>query len=285
MSYYIEDPIGRIVDVHWKKKKDDEPPPDPGYPPAYCGRYGYGSKMDLAPSGIITALPYGPNQFPPFVGTFRTDGNTGADGTQYGRISTPMRDPVPTLTAGQGLHAGGVVLNATALDFSNNQLAGIPNDFGGTGVNWSVPMVGGYEGRVPRVIESYDINFEWVNVQPGIAADEFGIGISHPKSGTFTAKPPPQPFMSGLQSGGTISFVYDFKWLEWAKGEIVVTDANQFDPTLGGPALLWAMTRRKIGASYQPWGSYGYFMGPMIGLGDWYTWEIIAACQPQPPLF
>ena len=281
MSYYGESPLERITDVHWKKKKD--PPPDDGHPPPYCGRYGYGGKMDFLNPGLITSLPYGPNQFPPFVGTFRTDSNIGSDGTDYGAIGTPMLDPPPTLTAGYGLHAASLGLNSTSLDFTNNQLIGIPTGYGSTGVSWTVPMVGGYEGRVPRVIKSYTLTFEWAGAYGG--EDEFGIGISHPKLGTYTAKAPPEPFMSGLQSGGAISFTYDFKWLEWAKNEIIVNDSNQFDPTLGGPAMLWAMARRKTGATFQPWGSRGYFASAQIGLGDWYTWEIVAACQPMPNIF
>lgn len=64
MVDYVEDPIGRIVNVHWDDKK---PPPDDGWPPILrCGTYNYA--FDLNPSAdgrdFITNNPIGPDGNP-----------------------------------------------------------------------------------------------------------------------------------------------------------------------------------------------------------------------------
>ena len=71
MPYYAESPFERIVSVHWKK--NGEPPPDLG--PPYCGRYGFGLILDTEIGGVPYGSPYGPNQFPPMIGTFSTGSN------------------------------------------------------------------------------------------------------------------------------------------------------------------------------------------------------------------
>ena len=55
MSFYIESPIDRIVDVHWKKKDEPEPPPDTENGPGAgtCGQGKYGMVPGV-PSGIAT---------------------------------------------------------------------------------------------------------------------------------------------------------------------------------------------------------------------------------------
>lgn len=278
---FVEDPFDRIVNVHWKKKKDDQPPDD-GYPPAYCGRYAYGPGLEM---------------YPPFHGTFRTSSNVGPNGNQYGAVITPMQVDPGTITAEGGLHATHLVLNANQLSFTNAQLMRIasavqpiPGFF--TGVNWGVPFALGYIDRLPVVIKSYHINFDYGTTDVH-GNDQFGIGISHPISipgeGYKTLAEPPEPFITGAGVGGSLSFDYDFKWREWIRNEIPVNAGNQHDPNLGGPAVLFAMYRPyDINDPIHPfrdWFTDGWFHVPAGGPGSYYRWEVIGQCQQMPSIF
>lgn len=282
MSFYIESPFDPIVDVHWKKKKPDGPP-DPGLGPPYCGRYGWGSVVAFIDPGTIGSLPYGPNQFIPMVGTFST---VKADRV-YGGLSPDgefMLEPTPTMTAtADGLHVQAIYLGSTTMSFSTNQLMFIRDFNGLAGVfSWVVPMAEGQTADgIPMVIKTYTINMEWFSA---FAEAEVGLGISHPIPGfSGTVRGPTVPaVILGNSAGGSASYTYDFKYVDWAKGNIRVNEGNQYDPNLGGPALLWWMERR----ASPTWTVRSQFMSQILfGLDDHYTWEIVAGCQPRPPIF
>jgi len=53
---YVEDPIGRIVNVHWDDKK---PPPDDNWPVTLrCGTYNFNYELNWAPSGSYVTTNY-----------------------------------------------------------------------------------------------------------------------------------------------------------------------------------------------------------------------------------
>lgn len=276
MSYYIEDPLDRIVDVHWKKKPPEPPDPEVG---SYCGRYGYGGMWVEIPGALVIA-PYGPNLFIPFVGTFKTD----VHDPVYGGLTAPkesMAEPVDTMTAyDSGLHATGINLLGNSMEFSNFQIQSIASKSGLVGqFRWTVPMATGRSADdKPMVIKTYTIKMDWLGI--GLEGD-FGIGISHrvPRSGPL--QPPPEPAVFGSQAGGSLSYVYDFRYADWQQGNIPVNAGNQYDPKLGGPAFLWSMSRGPGGGA---WGGSPIFGMTGGYVGSWYTWEIIGACQPQPPI-
>jgi len=281
MTFFVEDPWTRVVAIHF----EEDPEPTPGVP-AYCGRYGYGAATGTSSTGIITSIPYGPNQLPPMTGTFSTTNATGPAGEQYGSLTGNPMHPTATLTApGGGLVATSIFLLGNEITFTNSQLMFIQDVAGGYGtIGWSVPMAtGNPTGTRPIVIKSYTIEMAWASH----AGEEVAIGVSHPVPGhTGTLPRPTVPAAEfGTTSSGSATFVYDFKYAQWARGEIVVTPENQFDPNLGGPAILWWMNRRRNGdGSYTPWGAGSQFMWNII-IGhrdDHYTWEIIAECQLQP---
>jgi hypothetical protein len=280
VTVFVEDPWSRIVAVHWE---DDGEPEPPEYGPPYCGRYGYGAIM--ADTGtLITAIPYGPNQLPPMVGTYATSG-------PHGGINHPLPGNPETLTAAPyGLIAQTIWLGANHITFTNNQLIYIPDQSGNIGsYGWIEHMATGHTAPtsppgVPLVVKSYTINMEWVGhwVDP---LDECGLGFTHPIPGWSGAIPrPSEPaVVLGSDLGGSASFFYDFKAEAYWNNDIHVTEENQFDPGLGGPAYVWWMSRRKTGTGYTVWGSTSQFMvTTIVGLGDHYTWEIIADCQPFP---
>jgi hypothetical protein len=283
---FVEDPWSRVVAVHWADDGGPTEPPVPGAP--YCGRYGYGARMEDIGT-LITALPFGPNQLPPMAGTFSTGSNTGeGGGARYGGLNGALMHPVETMTAAPyGLVATSIFLGPATMTFTNNQLMSMQDAGGEYGsIGWVVPMAEGqttFGGiPIPIVIKSYAISMDWAGsyVDPD---DEVGIGISHPiHDFTGVVLPPPEPaVVLGPRLGGSGAFVYDFKYAEWASGNIHVNEGNQYDPGLGGPAFLWWMTRRAGGT----WNGSGQFMlSTLVGLGDDYTWEIVGTCQPEPPL-
>ena len=286
---YTEFPTDRIVDVRFKKKSDGPPPPNPFGDP-YCNVYGYGAIIEQV-GFVITAVPFGPNIFPPFTGTFSLVGLNGPQGL-YGGLTAPYRGAT-TMTAGIGLIAAGMLLTGSTLDFTNQQLMELSDPpYAPVGTyGWTVPMVGGGVprdptkpelGYIPMVIDTYEI--EW-NAEPASGALEFGLGISHPlsnpPSGTILSAPP-EPQVPG----GSGSYSYDFQWKAWALGELPpITEANQYDATIGGPAFLWWMQRRT--GITQNWSSTNsQFGGFATGfIGENYTWQISATCMPEPPLF
>jgi hypothetical protein len=280
---FVEDPTMRIVGVHWAD--DDGGPPEPPTDTAYCGAYGFGARMELRGS-LITAIPYGPNQFPPMVGTFSTTGgNIGPAGENYGFMAGVPLHPIDTMTAAPyGLIAYWPFLEGNFLTFTNQQLAGIQDYTGAIGtIKWAVPMATGRNASgVPIVIKKYTVNMSWLSHFVA-AGDQVGIGISHPLTSPpvgFVYRPPPAPHqVLGPRSGGSGTFVYDFKYEQL--GDVAITVDNQYDRALGGPAWVWWMTRSASGA----WGGSQIFMGTtLVGLNDWYLWDIVAECQPMPAL-
>jgi hypothetical protein len=283
---FVEDPWSRIVAVHWADEGGPTEPPDRG--PPYCGRYGYGARVEDI-GAVRSAVPFGPNQLPPMIGTFSTASNTGPAGERYGGFDRATLHPMPTLTApSSGLVVTNIFLSDSNMTFTNNQLIGIQDVSGNVGmINWAVPMAEGQNATgIPIVIKSYSIEMEWLGhyVDP---LDEVGLAVSHPRPGYTGAVPrPPGPaVVLGSALGGSGSFFYDFKYAAWARGDIHVTEANQFDPALGGPALLWWMARRKTGTGMTAWSASAQFMAStLVGLNDHYTWEVIATCQTMPAL-
>jgi hypothetical protein len=275
---FVEDPWTRIVGGRKKKK----PPEPPDRSPPYCGRYGFGSiVIDLG------GIPYGPNQFAPMIGTFWTNQMNFVGDLQVGGLSPAILAP-PTLNAGPyGIYAANMYLSSSNLSFTTNQLYfGLPDPNGRYGVyRWVVPMVGGQDADgIPRVIKSYIINVDFAGRALAGDYDAFGIGISHPLPTVSVAEPVqinPPPVPAAIVSPGD-TYIYDFQYERWANNESRVDEGNQFDPNLGGPAVLWWMA--------QPHGSSGWlraqnvFMATniLIGVGDWYTWEVIAECQAMP---
>jgi hypothetical protein len=286
---YTEFPTDRIVDVHFKSHIGP-PPPNPFGEP-YCGSYGYGAVIETV-GFVVSAVSTGPNIFPPFIGTFSLITANGPNGI-YGGLNHPYRGAPTTMTAAPyGLIASSLALNATSLDFTDQQLMSLSDlpfvPVGGFG--WTVPMVKGGVlidpshpefGYIQLVIDTYDI--EW-KADPAIGAFEFGLGISHPLSNPppgniFSAPPEPQVI------GGSGSYTYDFQWKLWIDDLLPpITTANQYDATIGGPALLWWMQRRTGAPNWDTTNTqFGGFANGVIG--DSYTWEIRATCMPEPSLF
>lgn len=277
MPYFGESPLERVVDVHWKKKKPDEPPGGDTNPP-YCGHYGWGTIQGFVNPGLISALPYGRNQFIPFVGTFST---TKADPV-YGGLTLSnesMMTPVDTITAAPyGLHAISILLQYTDMVFTNGQLMAIPDLQGRIGqFNWTVPMAYGQSpDGAQMVIKTYTINMAWHTSNDA----EWGLGITHPWSGAVAA--PPAPFVVFAAGDGAASYTYQFKVKEWLTFTAVPDAGNQHDPDLGGPGFLWWMSRRP-GSSWSA--DTRFMLSTLIAVDDWYTWEIVGSCQPMPNLF
>ena len=270
---YVEFPFDQIFELHVKKKDE---PPDGEYPAGapYCGRYGYGARMEEVP-GLISAVPYGPNQQAPMIGTFPTS-------YAHGGINHPLPGSPETFTAAPfGLHVFALWLGPQVITFSNNQLIGIQDEFGKTGLyGWVEHMATGQSGGIAIVVKSYTINLEWAGNWSS-HADGVGLGFTHIAPGYSGPVPrPAEPAeVLGSARGGSGSFFYDFKAADYWHGNIEVDEGNQFDPGLGGPAYLWWMSRRGSGS----WGASAQFMtSVLLGLGDWYTWEIIAECQLFP---
>jgi hypothetical protein len=276
---FVEDPWSRIVDVHWKKKKPD--PPD--YAPPYCGYYGYGAIMESYGAGLVDSVPYGRNQFIPFVGTFSTEkidpvyGGLRGDGT--------MQEPVETMTAHQlGQHASSILLQMNDLLFQDFQIFNIRNQAGEPGhFYWIVPMAGGQSpDGIPMVIKSYTINMSYhsVNFDPELL---FGLGMSHPLPHGGEPIVPKVPFLVvGGSTDGAASYTYDFKVKETLSYQNIPNAGNVNDPNLGGPAFIWFMEKR----ANSDWSWSPDFMDLVLyDEGSWYAWEIIGSCQPMPNLF
>ena len=56
MVDYVEDPIGRIVNVHWADDDGGHPPDEPVL---QCGTYSYSFLLDFISSGIVSPIPTG----------------------------------------------------------------------------------------------------------------------------------------------------------------------------------------------------------------------------------
>jgi len=56
MVDYVEDPIGRIVNVHWADDDGSHPPDEPVL---QCGTYSYSFRLDYISSGIVSPIPTG----------------------------------------------------------------------------------------------------------------------------------------------------------------------------------------------------------------------------------
>ncbi len=276
---YVEYPTDVTTALHWADDDDDEEPPPPPPPPIPTGNvYGYGTIV--APTGgIIGAVPYGPIQKAPFVGKFNDPLNPLP--VLSGGLEHPYDGGVITASP-DGLHAASLLLNPSALVFTNTQLSLLRDATGKLAPNgWTVPMAIG--GSV--VVKSYTIKMEWSG---GFVdgADQVGLGITHPISGApgvaVKVPAPPEPFLIlGSRREGSASYKYDFKYAAWFLGNSPVNTGNQFDPSIGGPAYLWWMTRRLAGdGTYGPWGAGQFMLSTVVGLGDHYTWQIASEIEP-----
>jgi hypothetical protein len=285
------DPWHTIIAVQWDKKPEEPPPPPP--PPSgqpYCGSYGYGEIVQSVSPDRISAVPYGPILKAPFVGTFSTRlpvGPGGRDG-HLSHVNTDLShlddNGAPIITADPfGNIATSILLEYTSLSFTNFQLLGELINADGSPDNngWTVPMAQG--GFPPNVVTGYNIRMDW-NIVSGTVddRDQVGLGMTHPfKVGTLPA--PSVPFaILGSRTGGSASYFYDFKYLDFARRGIgIFTEANQFDPAVGGPAVLWWMSKRWFETE---WFASSEFMWNILSqIGDNYTWQITATCAPEPP--
>ena len=314
VGVYTEFPVDLVTNIHFKKKNggDSSPCVDSDL---LCNHYGYGQTIAWAPGPIITSVPFGPNQNPPFVGTYSTIGTNGPGGI-YGGVLHPIADSngnlITTLTGSTGGSLSYIAqflqLTGSSLIFTNFQLLSLVDPIShATGwEEWIVPMAegsvctqigtepGGVDkdgnpieipviSPIPQVIKSFTINMAWQTAGRG---DLVGVGISHPLTATGIVTPPPVPQfpVGSLGGGGSGSVTYDFKYAEWAAasltGDYIITEANQYDVGVGGPAFVWWMTNRGTGWTAASEGPF--MLGTINALGDWYTWEVVAACQPLP---
>jgi hypothetical protein len=276
---FVEDPWTRIVGGRRRKKKT-EPPDDGGFGVPYCGVYGWGAVcVEEQP---LRLGAFGPHQYPPMIGTFKPYGNVGPDGRQYGGIAgSSLAVPVDYLTAKtQGLSVINLTYTASSIAFGTDDLTELIDVTGNKGrIVWEVPMIGGGTREGALVIKGYTINVSWAF--PRDEAIQFGIGVAHEYNGRLGMPPEPAVVLGGASGDGT--FYYDFQWAKWITNQIVITQSNQFDPSIGGPVTLWWLGRN-LDDDHPAWSGTYWFINPRIH-GDSYTWEVVADCQTMPRLF
>lgn len=303
IGVYTEYPTDLITNVHFKKKG---PPPGPCVPsPIICQNvYGYGAKVTMfnAHDVIFTdALAYGPNQFPPFVGeSFALNGSNGPGGIYGGPAhiyeeTTGTAGPFPDWFAQQ------ILLTESSMFFFNGQRYTDPFNNQLEPLFWAVPMAQGSEcpGPIPIVAKTYTIRVAWSTSSS--STNSVGIGLSHPRTTNYDDNPGGVPlapevpqFILGSMGGGSGVVEYDFHWKEWAQAlfssSYTIDATNEYDLNQPGPVYLWWMFQDRdgnwvtvTGASSVPSRGWTGFMNfAVFGLGDWYTWEISATCEPEP---
>jgi hypothetical protein len=193
---YIEAPTGRIVNCHFKDKKP--PPPtdcrNPPLPTPLSNIYGYGARVEFINPDLISAVPYGPLLFPPFVGNdlsvggvWNTHANNPNDGTQWPNAVTTIVDGQPVTSTSQkdyggllhpyvdaegnqitdtiaaalfGNHAAEIYLDGSQMTLTDAQLAFLVNQFD------PPPFVGWEFWTVPMAIGSVCQNFPQQQYDP-----------------------------------------------------------------------------------------------------------------------
>ena len=276
---YVEDPIMRIVDVHWKKKKPDEPP-GADIDDRWCATpYGWGAEYIGGPGGGGPRIPRGPFQLPPFVGTF-TLGSAGVyppkgDYINYGGLNRlpPGASPSDTHTAGPYIDLAEFLY----IDWSHIEFqTAWTQSLGTTPVaNWTIGMSGGdFLPEFPSwTVLNYEFDFEW---DGGELDGEVGIGISHPRDDGHGMTIPTTPAaVLGPSHAGRAHWSYRTRYLyyffrNFPGGPGPIGPGNEHDIATDGPALLWWMTSLVSGE----WLGSQYF----IGHGSTAAWSVYPRC-------
>jgi hypothetical protein len=279
---YVEFPTDVIIDVHFKKKSGGPPTgPCPDGAP-YAGSYTYGAHVAQV-GYVITYTP--DNAVEPFVGSFKSGEVYGPSG-HYGALSTTP-DPDVVITAGiYGLAAAAMTLNPTSLMFTNAQIMQLvaQGEHSPGGVNWVVPMVTGSErfpdgSCIPHVIDHYHVELSWSDAAP--YSDLWGFGIVHPMTHGGPIVAPPVP--NGPIGNGFLALDYDFQWKNWVLNEWgEINEGNQYDASIGGPAVIMLMVGN---ATSGRWTSWGWFGATGQVPGDKYQWTVSATTILEPSLF
>jgi hypothetical protein len=273
LGVYTEFPVDLVTDVHFKQKPDDGGSPSWDFT-GYCSPgYGFGASGTVYwNESLGNSVPYGPNQYAPFVGTFPTSKlSQSADGkTIYGSLLVPpVPDPGTITATPYGNHALSVQLDPLSLRFITTQLM----DFVPLGqVEWLVPMAMGVDhAGIPINVLKYQIDMTWSAATGINVAYEYGIGVHYPLPDGGVSPLPDEPTVSfgiGASSG---TYIWEVPYGD--------PDPNKYKPILGWMRRGWD----DIGSG--GWVGDDAFMVNTLQhpAANFYTWKVTPTCVARLP--